>query len=87
MHLIDGYGQGSAVYSRLHHAMADGMALTQVLLSLTDEVAGARRRPCTRRGARSRPAARRWPISSGAHGDGAARRATPAHDRPTSAMP
>ena len=39
IHLIDGYGQGSAVYSRLHHAMADGMALMQVLLSLTDEVA------------------------------------------------
>ncbi len=37
MHLIDGYGAGSAVYARLHHAMADGIALTQVLLSLTDE--------------------------------------------------
>ena len=37
IHLIDGYGEGSAVYSRLHHAMADGMALMQVLLSLTDE--------------------------------------------------
>jgi WS/DGAT/MGAT family acyltransferase len=36
MHLIDGYGSGSAVYSRLHHAMADGIALTRVLLSMTD---------------------------------------------------
>lgn len=36
MHLIDGYGDGSAVYSRLHHAMADGIALMRVLLSLTD---------------------------------------------------
>jgi WS/DGAT/MGAT family acyltransferase len=36
MHLIDGYGGGSAVYSRLHHAMADGIALMRVLLSLTD---------------------------------------------------
>ena len=37
MHLIDGYGDGAAVYSRLHHSMADGIALTQVLLSMTDE--------------------------------------------------
>lgn len=36
LHLIDGYGAGSAVYSRLHHALADGIALLQVLLSLTD---------------------------------------------------
>ena len=36
MHLIDGYGDGSAIYSRLHHAMADGIALTRVLLSMTD---------------------------------------------------
>ena len=36
MHLIDGYGDGSAIYSRLHHALADGIALTRVLLSLTD---------------------------------------------------
>ena len=37
IHLIDGYGQGAAVYSRLHHALADGIALTRVVLSLTDE--------------------------------------------------
>ncbi len=36
-HLVDGYGRGSAIVSRLHHAIADGIALTQVLLSLTDE--------------------------------------------------
>ena len=36
MHLIHGYGGGSALYSRLHHAMADGMALMNVLLSMTD---------------------------------------------------
>ena len=36
MHLVDGYGGGSAVYSRLHHALADGIALTRVLLSLSD---------------------------------------------------
>jgi WS/DGAT/MGAT family acyltransferase len=37
VHFIDGFRGGSAVYSRLHHAMADGIALMQVLLSLTDE--------------------------------------------------
>lgn len=36
IHLVDGYREGSAVYSRLHHALADGIALLQVLLSLTD---------------------------------------------------
>ena len=29
--------EGSAIYVRLHHALADGIALTQVLMSLTDE--------------------------------------------------
>jgi WS/DGAT/MGAT family acyltransferase len=36
MHLIDGYDGGSAVYSRLHHALADGIALVRVLLSMSD---------------------------------------------------
>ena len=36
MHVLHGYGEGSAVYSRLHHSLADGIALTKVLLSLTD---------------------------------------------------
>ena len=36
LHLIDGYGGGSAIYARLHHALADGIALTRVLLSLSD---------------------------------------------------
>ena len=40
MHLVDGYGDGVAIYSRLHHALADGIALTRVLLSLTDETPG-----------------------------------------------
>lgn len=36
VHVLQGYGAGSAVYSRLHHSLADGIALTKVLLSLTD---------------------------------------------------
>ena len=41
IHLVDGYGDGAAVYTRLHHALADGIALTRVLLSLTDETPDA----------------------------------------------
>jgi len=37
MHLLDGFGTGSAVVCRFHHALADGIALAEVLLSLTDE--------------------------------------------------
>jgi WS/DGAT/MGAT family acyltransferase len=36
MHLIEGYQGGSVLLSRLHHCIADGIALIQVLLSLTD---------------------------------------------------
>lgn len=36
-HLVDGYGAGCAIMARLHHAIADGIALVRVLLSLTDE--------------------------------------------------
>ncbi len=35
-HLIENVGDGCAVFSRLHHALADGMALMFVLLSMTD---------------------------------------------------
>jgi diacylglycerol O-acyltransferase / wax synthase len=37
MYLIEGYGEGTAIVSRMHHCIADGIALTRVLLSLTDE--------------------------------------------------
>ena len=37
MHLIEDYQGGSALIVRLHHCIADGIALVQVLLSLTDE--------------------------------------------------
>ncbi len=35
-HLVEKFGAGSALISRLHHCYADGMALVQVMLSLTD---------------------------------------------------
>lgn len=37
MEVIEDYRGGSAVIVRLHHCIADGIALVQVLLSLTDE--------------------------------------------------
>lgn len=36
MYIVEGYGDGCAVLGRLHHSIADGIALMQVLLSLTD---------------------------------------------------
>jgi WS/DGAT/MGAT family acyltransferase len=35
-YLIDGYDGGCALYVRMHHCIADGIALARVLLSLTD---------------------------------------------------
>ena len=35
-HLVENFNGGSAVISRVHHCYADGIALIQVLLSLTD---------------------------------------------------
>ena len=37
----DGYGAGSALLLRTHHAIADGVALMQVLLAMTDPLDGA----------------------------------------------
>jgi len=42
MHVIDDYRGGSAVITRVHHSIADGIALVRVLLSLTDESPNAR---------------------------------------------
>jgi WS/DGAT/MGAT family acyltransferase len=36
MYLLDGPGAGSAVLVRMHHCIADGIALARVMLSLTD---------------------------------------------------
>ena len=35
-YFVDGYGSGSAIVARMHHCIADGIALARVLLSLTD---------------------------------------------------
>jgi len=36
-HLVDHYRGGAALVARLHHCIADGLALVQVLMSLTEE--------------------------------------------------
>ncbi len=41
LHLVDNFGDGCALICRLHHAIADGIALVHVLLSLTDTEADA----------------------------------------------
>lgn len=40
LHLLKEYGAGSALLLRTHHAIADGAALMQVLLALTDPTEG-----------------------------------------------
>jgi len=39
IHLVENYGDGSALLCRLHHCIGDGIALMRVLLSLTDDTA------------------------------------------------
>jgi len=39
IHLVENYGDGSALLCRLHHCIGDGVALMRVLLSLTDDTA------------------------------------------------
>ena len=41
VHLIDRYGPGSAMLFRVHHCMADGIAMARVMLSLGDDVGDA----------------------------------------------
>lgn len=36
LHVVHGYHGGTALFFRMHHCIADGIALTRVLLSLTD---------------------------------------------------
>ncbi|MBV8990137.1 MAG: hypothetical protein JO372_16415, partial [Solirubrobacterales bacterium] len=40
-YMVDGFGDGSAMISRMHHCIADGISLARVMLSLTDSEADA----------------------------------------------
>ena len=44
-YLVDGFGEGAAMVSRIHHCIADGIALARVLLSLTDDLPDSGFRP------------------------------------------
>ena len=67
MYIIEGYGQGTAVLSRMHHCIADGIALTRVLLSLTDEQADAGLAPREEPHAGGRTDALLAPVRVGTH--------------------
>jgi diacylglycerol O-acyltransferase / wax synthase len=41
VYLVDGFGDGAAIITRMHHCIADGIALAQVMLSLTDSASDA----------------------------------------------
>jgi diacylglycerol O-acyltransferase / wax synthase len=38
-YMVDGFGTGAAVINRMHHCIADGIALARVMLSMTDSAA------------------------------------------------
>lgn len=46
-HLVEKYGSGSALIVRLHHCIADGLALVQVLLAMADRVRDSPVEPAT----------------------------------------
>ncbi len=49
-HLVERFGGGSAIVCRIHHCYADGIALVQVLLSMTDvEAQPQKSEPLTKR--------------------------------------
>ncbi len=41
IYLVDGFGDGAAIINRMHHCIADGIALARVMLSLTDSAPDA----------------------------------------------
>lgn len=44
IYLVDGYRSGAAVISRIHHAVADGISLARLMMTITDPDPAARRR-------------------------------------------
>ena len=40
-YMVDGFGEGAAMISRIHHCIADGVSLARVMLSLTDSESDA----------------------------------------------
>jgi len=68
LYFVDGYGAGMALVWRMHHCIADGIALARVLLSMTDEQPDAGIQPEGDRGAAHGPLdALARPLTVGAH--------------------
>ncbi|MGZ6641584.1 MAG: WS/DGAT/MGAT family O-acyltransferase [Solirubrobacteraceae bacterium] len=72
MYVIEGYGTGTAIFSRMHHCIADGIALARVLLSLTDEAPDAGIAPAAPEARHGPAEALAAPVRAGAHAAGAA---------------
>ena len=67
MYLVDGFGEGMAMISRIHHCIADGIALARVLLSLTDRLPDAGIAPPREGGGRGLLGSIAAPARAGAH--------------------
>jgi diacylglycerol O-acyltransferase len=65
-YLVDGFGEGMAMIVRIHHCIADGIALSRVLLSLTDTHADAGIAPARDGAGRGRFGSIVAPVKSGA---------------------
>jgi diacylglycerol O-acyltransferase / wax synthase len=65
-YLVDGFGTGVAVIVRIHHCIADGIALARVLLSLTDTHADAGIAPARDGAGRGRLGSVVGPVKAGA---------------------
>jgi WS/DGAT/MGAT family acyltransferase len=64
MYLLQGYQGGSAVVTRFHHSIADGIRSTQVMLGLLDPLDGARPGFTARVGRRGAVRASRLPLAT-----------------------
>ncbi|MGA2924683.1 MAG: wax ester/triacylglycerol synthase family O-acyltransferase [Solirubrobacteraceae bacterium] len=67
MYLVDGFGGGMAMISRIHHCIGDGIALSRVLLSLTDAHPDAGIAPARDGGGRGLLGSVLAPFRAGAH--------------------
>jgi diacylglycerol O-acyltransferase len=65
-YLVDGFGAGMAMIVRIHHCIADGIALSRVLLSLTDTHADAGIAPARNGAGRGRLGLIAGPVKAGA---------------------
>ncbi len=73
IYVIDGYGAGMVQVSRIHHSIADGIALARLMFSMTDSRPDAGiGSPIKTISARGRTGAVTRPVAAGAHMLGAA---------------